>query len=123
MKLLIVDDVAAMRSFLRELCAGISCQTVECCDGAEAIAAYHQFTPDWTLMDITMPVVDGLTATARIVELHPGARIVVLTENDGQEYGIAARKAGARAFLRKDDLHQLPALLTSTTPNPLPTNL
>lgn len=115
MKLLIVDDTSVMRSFLRELCVGIACEMAEACDGEEALEMHRQFQPDWTLMDIAMPVIDGLTATIRILESRPGARILLLSENGGHEYEIAARIAGARAFLCKDDLHRLPALLKAAS--------
>jgi CheY-like chemotaxis protein len=118
MKILIADDNAEMRGFLRRLCATIATETRECADGREAIQAFIEFQPDWTLMDLAMPGVDGLTATRRILSMHPGARVVILTQHRGAEYEQAAREAGACAFVPKEDLQPLLAMLTKhTTPN------
>src|SRR5262245_15048905 len=70
-KLLIADDSPAMRAFLRQLCIGVATEVRDCADGAEAITAFDEFQPDWTLMDIAMPVMDGLAATTRITRAHP----------------------------------------------------
>lgn len=102
-----------MRALLREICAGLVKEVRACGDGAEAVAAFEEFQPDWTVMDITMPKMDGLTATARIRRTYPCARIVVVTQNPSPEYERAARDAGACGYFRKDNLDGLPALLAS----------
>jgi two-component system, OmpR family, response regulator MtrA len=63
MKLLIADDNPGMRALLRRVCAGIATETRDCRDGAEAVETFHQFNPDWAIIDFSMPGVDGLTAT------------------------------------------------------------
>ncbi len=70
-------------------------------NGADAIAAVARTRPDVVLMDVRMPVMDGLTATAVIVERHPGARVIVLTTFDLDEYAFGALRVGASAFLLK----------------------
>ena len=117
MKILIADDNAEMRGFLRRLCATIATETRECADGSKAIRAFNDFQPDWTLMDLAMPGVDGLTATRRILSMHPGARVVILTQHRGAEYEQAAREAGACAFLLKENLQSLLTLLTQPKPD------
>src|SRR5262245_21438642 len=101
-----------MRAFLRQLCCGVATEVRDCADGAEAIAAFNEFRPDWTVMDIAMPVVDGLAATTRITRTHPGARVVVITQQPSPEYELAAREAGAFSYLVKENLQQLPGILS-----------
>jgi two-component system, chemotaxis family, chemotaxis protein CheY len=110
-KLLIADDSAVMRTLLREICAGVAKEFRDCSDGLEAIAAYAEFQPDWTLMDVTMPRMDGIKATTRIREIYPQARVVMITQHPSLEYERAAREAGACGYFRKDDLRSLPAIL------------
>ena len=71
-------------------------------DGAEAAALVEQLRPDVVLMDVRMPVMDGLEATRRIVALGSPARIIVLTTYDADEYVFAALRAGASGFMLKD---------------------
>lgn len=70
-------------------------------NGAEAVAAVARTRPDVVLMDVRMPVMDGLTATGIIVERHPDARVIVLTTFDLDEYAFGALRVGASAFLLK----------------------
>jgi DNA-binding NarL/FixJ family response regulator len=71
-------------------------------DGAEAIAVAHREDPDVVLMDIRMPGMDGLTATARLTAAGPRPRVLVLTTFDLDEYVYQALRAGASGFLLKD---------------------
>ena len=74
----------------------------EAADGSEALTAFDRELPDVTLMDLSMPVMGGAEATARIVEMHPEARIIVLTTYQGDADIHRALKAGARGYLLKD---------------------
>ena len=74
----------------------------EAANGEEAIEAYAQLHPDIVLMDLRMPVMDGLTATRAILADDPNARIIVLTTYDGDEDIHRALAAGARGYLLKD---------------------
>jgi DNA-binding NarL/FixJ family response regulator len=71
-------------------------------DGAEAVAAVAEHDPDVVLMDLRMPVCDGVTATRRIRSAHPRTQIVVLTTFSDDEEVLAALRAGARGYLTKD---------------------
>ncbi len=70
-------------------------------DGAEAVEAVLRFTPDVVLMDLRMPGVDGLAATARIAALPTAPAVVALTTFDADEYVLRALQAGAIGFLVK----------------------
>ena len=72
--------------------------------GEEAIERYRELLPDVVLMDLRMPVMDGLAATRAILAEFPQARIVVLTTYDGDESIHRALEAGARGYLLKDML-------------------
>ena len=74
----------------------------EAANGEEAIEAYARLRPDIVLMDLRMPVMDGLTATRAILADDPNARIIVLTTYDGDEDIHRALAAGARGYLLKD---------------------
>ena len=71
MKLLIVDDHAAMRRLIGRVVSDMVSEIEECGDGAEALDAYHRCLPDWVLMDIEMDQVDGITATREIPLFYP----------------------------------------------------
>ena len=113
MKILIADDNAQMRALVRRCCEALATETRDCADGHEAVRAFSEFKPDWTIIDLAMPRVDGLAATRQILAAHPGARIVIITQYRGVEYEQAARAAGACAFVLKDNLQPLLSLLSS----------
>src|ERR1041384_7323036 len=111
MRVLIVDDSDGMRGLLEALCRPVAEAILTASNGAEAIEVFARFRPDWVLMDISMPVMDGLQATAAIVHQFPGARIVIVSEFDRRAFREAARQAGAVDYLLKDDLTELPQRL------------
>ncbi|MCX4782204.1 response regulator [Streptomyces sp. NBC_01264] len=71
-------------------------------DGAEAVALAERLRPDVVVMDIRMPVLDGVEATARLSALLPQCRVLALSTFDMDEYVVAALRAGACGFLPKD---------------------
>ncbi|WP_443065405.1 response regulator [Streptomyces sp. NBC_00536] len=71
-------------------------------DGEEAVALAHRHHPDVIVMDIRMPVLDGVGATGRIAAELPGCRVLALSTFDLDEYVVAALRAGASGFLPKD---------------------
>src|SRR5262249_50270983 len=71
-------------------------------DGAEAVAAYERHRPDVTLLDLRMPVMDGVEAVRRIRALEPQARVIVLTTYDTDDEIARGLRAGARAYVLKD---------------------
>ena len=73
----------------------------EASDGEEAIKAYRRFKPDVTLMDLQMPVMNGIAATAAIIQEWPLARIIILTTYSGDIQATRALQVGAKGYLLK----------------------
>ena len=105
-RLLLVDDQALLRSGLRVLLDSQDDIVVagEAADGAEAVAIARELDPDVILMDISMPTVDGVSATREILGAGSSKqpKILILTTFDGDETVFAALRAGASGFLLKD---------------------
>lgn len=103
-RIIIVDDDALVRAGLRMILGGDPGITVvaEGTHGEEAVSLYAAHQPDVVLMDIRMPVRDGLSATKDIVTRLPHANVLVLTTFDTDEFIVKALRAGARGFLLKD---------------------
>jgi DNA-binding NarL/FixJ family response regulator len=101
---LIIDDQDLVREGLRMLLEAEPDLRVagEVGDGSEALAEARRVDPDVVLMDVRMPVVDGIEATAQLVRGGCRARILMLTTFDLDEYVYRAMKAGASGFLLKD---------------------
>ncbi|MEV1154716.1 response regulator transcription factor [Micromonospora chokoriensis] len=102
-RLLIVDDQTLVRAGFRSILDGEAGIEVvgEAADGSEAVRLAAQLRPDVVLMDIRMPVLDGLAATGEIVA-RTDARVIILTTFDLDEYVYGALRAGASGFLVKD---------------------
>ncbi len=120
MKLLIVDDNAAVRRLIAGILQPFAGEIRECADGADALAAYQAQRPDLVLMDIRMPRVDGIQATKQIRAAHPDARIIVVTDYDDSRLREAAMDAGACAYALKDNLPDLIRLLEAMQGRPGP---
>jgi len=103
-RVLICDDQALVRAGFRAILEAQADIEVagEAENGAEAVALAQRRAPDVILMDIRMPVLDGVEATRRLVTAGSPARILVLTTFDLDEYVHAAIRAGASGFLLKD---------------------
>ncbi|MFC9872391.1 response regulator [Nocardia salmonicida] len=101
---LVVDDQELMRMGLRMvLGAHPDIEVIgEAGNGDEAVRRASELRPDVVLMDVRMPVVDGVTATARIVAAGEGVRVLVMTTFDLDEHALGALRAGASGFLLKD---------------------
>src|SRR5580704_6195022 len=102
-RVVIADDQALVRSGFRLILesAGIDVAG-EAADGKEAVAAVLEHRPDVVLMDIRMPVMDGLEATRQVIGAGSGTRVVMLTTFDLDRYVYEALAAGASGFLLKD---------------------
>jgi DNA-binding NarL/FixJ family response regulator len=74
----------------------------EASDGRETLDLVQTHQPDVVVMDIAMPNMNGIEATRRIVEKHPGMGVVILSMHYDESYVIRSLKAGARAYLLKD---------------------
>jgi DNA-binding NarL/FixJ family response regulator len=101
---LIADDERLVRSGFRRILNDEDdiCVVAEAADGEEAVARAAEVRPDVVLMDIRMPVVNGIEATRRIVVAEDAPRVLVLTTFDLDEYVYSALQAGASGFLLKD---------------------
>jgi DNA-binding NarL/FixJ family response regulator len=75
-------------------------------DGAEGVALVQRLRPDVILMDIEMPVMDGVEATRRILACRPSARVVAVSGSDYSERALEARLAGACDYVRKGRLEE-----------------
>lgn len=103
-RVLVVDDDALVRSALSMLLAGVQDATIvgEAADGAEVIKAVDELKPDVVLMDIRMPVMDGLAATELVRARDDAPEVIVLTTFEDDDYVLRALRAGASGFLLKD---------------------
>lgn len=112
LRVILVDDHPLFRQGLRSVLDELPDVEVlaEAADGEAAIAAVAAFSPDVVLMDLRMPGVGGLEATARITAAHPTVAVLVLTMHDDEGSVFAALRAGARGYLLKeadgDDIHR-----------------
>jgi DNA-binding NarL/FixJ family response regulator len=101
---LIADDQALIRVGLRKILESEPETTVvgEAGDGEDAVSASRRLRPDVVLMDIRMPVLDGIEATKRIVQSQPLTRVLILTTFGLDGYVYEALRAGASGFMLKD---------------------
>jgi CheY-like chemotaxis protein len=111
MKIMIVDDNPEIRRLLMNSLEHCANAFVECSNGAEALTAFEQHQPDWTIMDVVMRPMGGLEATRKIKARHADAHILILTQFDTPQMRAAAVDAGSDAFLSKDNLMDLPSVL------------
>ena len=114
MSFLIVDDNFVMRRTIRRIVGEFADEIIECDDGAKAFFAYRDNLPEWVLMDIEMPEMDGLTATREICAAFPQAHIVIVSKHGDAEMREAAKKAGACGYFVKDDLLKLRELFAES---------
>jgi CheY-like chemotaxis protein len=109
---MIVDDNVEMRTLIRSLLKNVAQEFVECGGGEEAVAAFPIERPDWTLMDIVMPGLDGLSATRRIKAQFPHARILAISNHDSARFRDLAREAGATSFVNKEHLIRVERIIS-----------
>jgi DNA-binding NarL/FixJ family response regulator len=102
--LLLVDDQALLRMGFRLVLEAEDDLVVlgEASDGRQAVRQALALKPDVVLMDVRMPGMNGIDATAQIVEALPECRVIILTTFDLDEYAFAGLRAGASGFLLKD---------------------
>jgi Response regulator containing a CheY-like receiver domain and an HTH DNA-binding domain len=103
-RVLIADDQALVRSGFRMILEARDDLEVvgEAENGARAIELARELEPDVVLMDVRMPVLDGVEATRRLLEAGSKAQVIILTTFDLDEYVFEALRAGASGFLLKD---------------------
>ncbi|MDG3005721.1 response regulator [Paludisphaera mucosa] len=117
----VVDDHPKLLEIVKRLLATIPGVEVvgEAVSGREAVEAVDRLRPDLVLMDMTMPDMDGLEATRRIVARPNAPAVVIMTVHDMPRYRDAALAAGARVFLSKSLLaDQLRRVIADLSPGP-----
>ena len=100
-RILVVDDAAFIRNWCKATLSGQGHEVVEATNGKQAVSLYQQVRPDLVLLDLLMPIMDGLAALRQIRTDDPLARVVVLTTDGRREAVYEARQAGAMDFLLK----------------------
>ena len=129
-KILLADDEAHIRKFLgilmRQL--GAPC-VIEARDGQEAVELFARESPDLVLLDVSMPVLDGLQALARIRQADPDAVVIMLTSMTNRQTIDECLRLGATAYMRKDLPHPeilaelqkiIGEIFEDTSPGPAP---
>ena len=103
-RILLVDDQSLFREGLRTLLSIWDDLEVvgEAGNGQEALTAVAQLAPDVVLMDLRMPVLDGVATTRQISQNYPNSKVIVLTTFDDDEYVFDGLRAGAVGYLLKD---------------------
>jgi DNA-binding NarL/FixJ family response regulator len=104
LRIVIADDQASVREGLVLLLGGLPSIDVvgAAADGEQALALVAEHDPDAILLDLHMPVLDGIGATRRLAAEHPGVAVVILTTYADDESVLDALRAGARSYLTKD---------------------
>jgi DNA-binding NarL/FixJ family response regulator len=103
-KILIVDDQSLFREALKTLLSASADFEIvgDASNGEEALRMVLQHSPDVILMDLRMPVMDGVEATRRIVQMNKSNKVIVLTTFDDDENVFEGLRAGAVGYLLKD---------------------
>ena len=104
LRIVIADDQASVREGLVLLLGGLPGIDVvgAAADGEQALGLVSEHQPDAILLDLHMPVLDGIGATRRLTAEHPGVAVVILTTYADDESVLDALRAGARSYLTKD---------------------
>ncbi|MFB6112549.1 MAG: chemotaxis protein CheY [Halodesulfurarchaeum sp.] len=98
---LLVDDSEFMRNLLREILESDFDIVAEAENGVEAVELYQSHDPDLVMMDIVMPIRDGIEATAKIKQMDSGANVIMCTSIGQEEKMKRAVKAGADGYITK----------------------
>jgi two-component system chemotaxis response regulator CheY len=101
-RVLIIDDLPFMRTAIRDVLEEAGMEVAgEAENGRDGILLYMRTQPDVVLLDIVMPVMDGITALERLIRQYPGARIIMCSALGEQELIVRAIQLGARDFIVK----------------------
>jgi DNA-binding NarL/FixJ family response regulator len=115
-RILLVEDFEMVRSGLKKLLEEDSTIQVaaEAMNGKEAVELFEEVQPDVVVMDITMPVMDGLDASKAILKAHPNAKILILTMHDEKRFAARLLRIGVLGYItKKADAEALQAAVHS----------
>ena len=101
MKLLIIDDAPEMLRAFRDILEAYGCEVSEAENGEEGLARYAEIKPDIVLMDILMPKLDGISATKKLLDIDPSAKIIVISAVGKSGLDEECLLAGAKKFIVK----------------------
>ena len=115
MNIIIIDDDKIVETSLKTILEAIENINVVGTgnNGQEAIGLYNQYLPDIAMLDIQMPVLNGLDAAAQILQQHPTAKILFLTTFLDNDYIMQAIKIGAKGYILKQDFANIAPALNS----------
>ena len=100
-RVLVVDDSSFQRTLVRDALSGAFDVVAEAKNGAEAVAMFEEYDPDAVSMDVVMPEMTGIEATAEIESRSPETAVVMCTSVDQKEKMMEAVKAGADGYVTK----------------------
>lgn len=104
MRLLIADDNFKMREMLKSIFKFHFSEIKECDDGEFAFEIYKEYKPDWVFIDIEMKKIDGITASEKILDEFPEAKIIIITNYDSLELRKKAKSAGVFDYVLKENI-------------------
>lgn len=107
MKLLIVDDNPHIIKIIHQLLKERFDEIFECSDVLTAVRIFEENQPEWVVMDIEMPEIDGLAGVRMIKNKYPNSRIIMVSKFQDKEIVDFSKYVGADAFFSKDDLSKL----------------
>jgi CheY-like chemotaxis protein len=113
MKLLIAEDNEKIRGMLKDLTSIYFSEVFECDNGKTAYEIFMENKPDWILMDIEMPEMDGITATKKIRESDPDAKVIIVTGYESTALRKNAKDAGAISYILKENMSEILKILNS----------
>ncbi len=100
-RILVVDDAAFVRMKYTKLLVDKGYEVVEAANGDEALEKYKEYRPDGVLLDINMPVMDGITTLHELMNIDPAARVAMVTCVGSQSIILTALQIGASDFVVK----------------------
>jgi len=116
---IIADDEAFIRQVLLKMLERLGVEVVGVAEnGREAVDLYRKHRPDLAILDIAMPVMDGLEATKSILSADPNATILMCTSFSSKQYVVEALQQGAKGYLNKPfDLNKIREQISSVCPS------
>ncbi|RJQ57869.1 MAG: DNA-binding response regulator [Stygiobacter sp.] len=111
MRIMIVDDNELMRKEISKSVAFLADTILECYDGEHAVLSCVDFMPDWILMDIKMPTMNGITAAEKIKGIIPHVKIAFVTSYDNPYFRRAADSIGVEHYFLKTNLLEIRKVL------------